>query len=305
MDIPFELLLLSMGRWNPTARWCATEFLRTLWQSEEPAYTFIGTRLGNQWQDHPIQGNRRKQIEEILTAYHPKKYDIYFCPNAFSKPMRRKQYALPTRYGWCDIDDADVKGYKPEPNMLWRTSPGRHQALWIWGDKAPGEIAEQYSKNIVYKDGGDAGGWSVTKMLRLPGTFNHKPVYDTPYVKLLRFDLDPQQLPLRLSKYTLTKPSSEVQIDLNGIDGAQVIRKYRAAIGLQARTLVTSDRMTHPDRSAAIYMIVSAFIQSGATDSEIATVLVSNVYFLSKHGPDLEIAEQEIGRIRSKLEAVL
>lgn len=303
MDIPFELLPLSMGRWNSTTRWCAIQFLTTLWRSDEPAYTFIGTRLGHEWQDHPIKGNSSKQIQEILTAYPPKKYDIYFCPNAFRKPIRRKQYALPTRYGWCDIENADVNGYKPAPNVLWRTSPGRYQGLWIWGDEAPGEIAEQYSRNIVYKDGGDSGGWSVTKMLRLPGTINHKPHYNTPYVKLLSFNCDPQRLPLRLSKYTLTRAIDHVQINLNGIDATQVIRKYRSAIGLQARTLVTCDRMTYPDRSGAIYMIVSAFIKAGATDSQIAAVLISNLYFLDKHGPDVNIAEREIVRIRSKMEA--
>jgi hypothetical protein len=305
MTIPFDLMLLNMKlkRWNPTVRWSITKFLTTLWEYDNSAYTFIGTRIGDRWQDHPITGNRCKRIEEILAAYSPRQYDIYFCPNAFRKPMRRKQYALPTRYAWCDIDDADLNRYDPQPNVLWRTSPGRHQGLWVWPDRAPGEIAEQYSRNIVYKDGGDTGGWSVTKFLRLPGTINRKPVYDLPHVQLLRFEADPQKLPSRLSKHVPTKSSCKVQIDLSGIDAARVIKKYRATIGLQARILVTGDRMTHRDRSAAIYMIVLAFIKAGATDSEIAAVLLSNIYFLDKHGLDQDTAEQEIGRIRSKVEA--
>lgn len=305
MTVPFELLLLGMKLtpWNSTVRACIADFLIRLWQYEDSAYTFIGTRFGDRWQDHPITGNRRKRIREILTAHSPRQYDIYFCPNAFRKPIRRKQYALPTRYAWCDIDDADLSQYDPQPNILWRTSPGRHQGLWIWPDRAPGGIAEQYSRNIVYKDGGDTGGWSVTKFLRLPGTINRKPVYDLPHVQLLRFEPDPQKLPSRLSNYVPTKPSCKVQIDLSGIDAAQVIKKYRATIGLQARILVTGDRMTHRDRSAAIYMIVSAFIKAGATDSEIAAVLLSNIYFLDKHGLNHNIAEQEIGRIRPKVEA--
>lgn len=305
MSIPFELLLLNvkMAPWNSTVRSCIADFLGRLWQYEDSAYTFIGTRIGDQWQDHPIAGNRRKRIREILVEHSPRQYDLYFCPNAFRKPMRRKQYALPTRYAWCDIDDADLSRYDPQPNILWRTSPGRHQGMWIWPSEAPGEIAEQYSRNIVYKDGGDTGGWSVTKFLRLPGTINRKPVYDLPRVQLFRFDPDPQELPFRLSKHTLSNRRAEVKFDLDGIDAAKVIRKHRFAIGLQARSLVTCDRMTYPDRSAAIFIIVSAFIKAGATDSQIGAVLLSNIYFLDKHGPDLEIAKQEIARIRSKRES--
>lgn len=302
-ELEIVLLGMKVKHWNYTVRRSISNFLTSVWEYDRSAYTFIGTRLGDRWEDHPINGNRRRQIEQILTAHSPHKYDIYFCPNAFSEPMRRKQFALPTHYAWCDIDNADVSRYDPQPNILWRTSPGRHQGLWIWPSEAPAEIAEQYSRNIVYKDGGDTGGWSVTKFLRLPGTINRKPAYNLPHVKLLRFDQNPQKLPLRLSKYTITRTIEDVQIDLNGMDAASVIRRFRSAIGLQARSLVTSDRMTYPDRSAAIYIIVSAFIKAGATDSELAIVLLSNLYFLDKHGPDVNIAEQEIVRIRSKMES--
>lgn len=302
-ELELGLLNMKVKHWNSTVRRCISNFLTTLWEYNDSAYTFIGTRLGDQWEDHPITGNRRRQIEQILAAHSPREYDIYFCPNAFSEPLRRNHFALPTRYAWCDIDDAELSGYDPQPNILWRTSPGRHQGLWIWADEAPGEIAEQYSKNIVYKDGGDPGGWSVTKYLRLPGTINRKPAYDLPHVQLFRFDTNPQKLPLRISKYALSAPAAESAVDLNGIDAANVKKEYRKAIGLQARTLVTGDRMTYPDRSAAIYVIVSAFIKAGATNSQVAAVLLSNIYFLDKHGPDLEIAKQEIGRIRAKVEA--
>lgn len=304
MMVPFQFRPLTLGRWNYTALRVATRFLTTLWDYDDDAYTFIGTRVHGRWKDHPIKGDRAKQVTDILTAFSPERHDVYFCPNAFSEPKRRAVFALPSRYAHCDIDDADPDRYNPQPNILWRTSPGRHQGIWIWQDKAAGAIAEQYSRNIVYKCGGDSNGWSVTKMLRLPGTMNHKPEYKTPFVKLLAFDSEPQVLPARFAKFSPPRKAKDaVQVDITEIDAQAIMRKYRRALGLSAGTLMMAKRATYGDRSKAIFIIILALIGAEATDSEIAAVLLANVYFLSRHGPDLDVAEQEIARIRAKVEA--
>lgn len=301
MMVPFQFRPLALGRWNYTALRVATRFLTTLWDYDDDAYTFIGTRVHGRWKDHPIKGDRAKQVTDILTAFSPERHDVYFCPNAFSEPKRRAVFALPSRYAHCDIDDADPDRYNPQPNILWRTSPGRHQGIWIWQDKAAGAIAEQYSRNIVYKYGGDLNGWSVTKMLRLPGTKNHKPAYQSPFVKLVAYDPEPQALIPSLAKFRpVKKAAGAVHVDVAGIDAEAVMRKYRRAVGLSAGTLMMAKRVTFGDRSKAIFIIILALIGAGATDSEIAAVLLANAYFLDKHGPDLDVAEREIARARAK-----
>lgn len=304
MTVPFELLLLKMKLvpWNSTVRSCIADFLVTLWQYEESAYTFIGTRLGDKWQDHPITGNRRKRIREILKAHSAREYDIYFCPNAFSKPIRRKQYALPSRYAWCDIDDAHPHVYDPLPNILWETSPGRYQGLWIWRDVSEGVIAEQYSKNLVYRHGGDRTGWSITKMLRLPGTINHKESYDRPVVRLHHYDSAPKRMPLSLAFVKLDDviPSS-VEIDLSTYDSAEILKRYRRKIGTEVSQLIVAKKVTRPDRSKRVFQIVAALIEAGASDGEIAAVLLVNAYFLSKWGADADEAHGQIAQIRARL----
>ncbi|WP_301751148.1 DNA-primase RepB domain-containing protein [uncultured Erythrobacter sp.] len=302
--VPFQYRPLALGRWNHTAVRVATRFLTTLWDYESDAYTFLMTRGAAGWNTHSVNGDRAPEIAEILEQFSPEQHDVYFCPYAFSRPERRKEFALPTKYAHCDIDDADPNGYSPKANILWRTSPGRHQGIWIWNDTAPGLIAEQYSKNLVYRCGGDLGGWSVTKLLRLPGTINHKPDYDNPFVKLVALNSEPQALPPVLSKHVSMKALPEVvSVNLDGVSANDVMRKYRRAVGLSARTLMTAKRMMMADRSKAIFMIISGLVQAKATDSEIAAVLLVNVYFLDKHGPDIDVAEQEIARVRAKLEA--
>ncbi len=80
---------------------------------------------------------------------------------------------------------------------------------------SPGAIAEQISRNIWAKDGGDKGGWSVTKMLRLPGTINHKPEYRKPVVTLQAYDPRPQKLSrsiLAVTPETTATGAGEIEI---------------------------------------------------------------------------------------------
>lgn len=55
------------------------------------------------------------------------------------------------------------------------------------------------------------------------------------------------------------------------------------------------------DRSKAIYLIVAELQKARANPAEIVTVLVSNPYFVSKHGPDAGNAWDEVNRIFPKL----
>ena len=302
--IPPRYRPLTTGRTSRATAEASSRLLVDLWDYNPCAYTFIGTRRGDRWKDHAIRGDRGAKIAAIIAAHPADRYDIYFCPNAFAEPYRRTALALPSRCAWCDIDDADPDVYDPQPNILWETSPGRFQGLWLWRDPAPGEIAEQVSRNIWAKDGGDKGGWSVTKMLRLPGTINHKPQYRKPVVTLQVCDLRPQKLPrsiLAVPVGTLAKGVGNVEI--TGLDPYKIMRRYRRKMGLQAGTLMTATRIMRPDRSGAVYLIVVGMVEAGAEDSEIAAVLLMNPYFNSKWGADLAKAEDQILRIRARLEA--
>lgn len=302
--IPFQFRPLGIGRWNHTTLRVATRFLTSIWAYDKNAYTFISTGIAGRWQDHPISGDRRQRIAEILTEFSPAIYNIYFCPNAFSKPHRQNMFALPSRYSWCDIDDNNPTAYRPAPNYLWQTSPGRHQGLWIWDGAARWEIAEQHSKSLVYEYGGDRNGWSITKLLRLPGTINHKPDYDAPHVLLMAFESSPQQIPRSLSRRRpIIKAYRAASVELTGIDALATMQKYRRAMGLEAGTLMMAKRVMRSDRSGAVFLIAAKMIEVGASDEEIAGVLLSNPYFVEKWGFDLDSAFRQIIKIRRNWEA--
>jgi len=302
--IPSSYRPLTTGKTSRATTEAAIRFLLGLWEEYEPdAYTFIGTRWGTRWRDHPIRGDREKRVRRILTAHPSEQFDVYFCPNAFSEPHRRTGFALDSRYAHCDIDKADPVGYDPSPNILWETSPGRFQGIWIWREAAEGRIAEQYSRNIVYKDGGDQGGWSITKMLRVPGTINHKPDYDRPVVTLRTYDDRPQALPASIA--TINAPAAMPTSSFNpasGDEAAAIMARYRRSMGLPAGALMNARQVLRGDRSGAVFQIVSGLIKAGAPDADIATVLVANPYFIDKWGTDRARAEREVETIRARLE---
>lgn len=296
---------LTIGQTNPAVTKAALRFLVDIWDYDPRAFTFVGTRRGDDWRDHPIKGDRKAKLAAIVDEYPADQFDIYFCPNAFAEPYRRAALALPSRFAWCDIDGADPDIYDPQPNILWETSPGRFQGLWLWRDLMSGEIAEQVSRNIWAKDGGDKGGWSITKMLRLPGTINHKPQYRKPIVTLQVCNLRPQKLsPSILSAGAKGRVLEAKSLQIDALDPSEIMRRYRRKIGLQAGTLMTAARVTRADRSGAVYMIVVSLFEAGAQDAEIAAVLLVNPFFTDKWGNDLAKAEEQISRIRARWECV-
>ncbi|KUR79066.1 hypothetical protein AQZ49_06540 [Novosphingobium sp. FSW06-99] len=142
-------------------------------------------------------------------------------------------------------------------------------------------------------------------MLRIPGTRNLKPKYDRPWVKLLSFSAAQQRLPTSLAEIRPIAPKAAIigSADLTGLDSKEIIQRYRKHLELRARTLTMATRAIYPDRSDAIFIIVSAFVLAGATDAEIVCVILANPHFLEKHGDNQPMAEREVVTIRAKVEA--
>lgn len=292
-------------RWAGRATTTATiHFLLDLWSCHADGYTFLGTRRGPgaNWVSHPIGYDREDGIRSVLTAYPVEHFDIYFSPNSFSEPRSLACYALPTPYAWNDIDDADPDGFDPKPNILWETSPRRFQGIWRWRNKADGPTAEQYSRNIWRKDGGDTGGWSVSKMLRLPGTINQKQDYNRPPVRLIRLDPKPQRLPMDLAFIRLSDLESVGTVDPLAYRPSAVLKKYRRALGVEVSQLISAKRVFRSNRSKRVFQIIAGLAGAGASDDEIASVLWVNPFFTDKWGQNLPVLETEIARVRARAE---
>lgn len=249
---------------------------------------------------------RMDVIREVLLRHDRHQFDQYFSPNIYSRPSRKVAAVMMTRLGWCDVDRADPFAFEPKPSVVWQTSPGNTQALWFWDRLHPPSEAQAFSKALAYRHGCDKGGNAPNKLLRLPGSFNHKPEYDAPFIPLLHFDPRPiTARPRPLTGKDGVSVGNIEQLDMNphAYDRLAVLKKYRSKLDTSTRHLIRHDEVLASDRSARRFAIVAGLYEAGATLDEIASVLWTSPYFREKYGKDLSALETEISRIIARVEA--
>jgi hypothetical protein len=287
----------------------AVDFVEEIWSRHHHGYGFIGVRHveSDRWNNIRVKlGSPRDDLAKWFARFHRRDHDMYFCPNAFSRPVLQKPYALPTPYAWADIDGADPEAFNPRPTILWQTSPGRFQGLWEFDGLFSPKEAETVSKGLAYAFGADRGGWAVTKYLRLPYTLNHKPEYALPRVTISASAADPIPVPSDL-------PAAGEQLegdDQADIDEGEpsrwwrsIYRRYKPKLHRRTRFLIESKQVAtfEGDRSKCIYEIVADLHRAKASAEEIKAILWVNPYFISKYGKRVNRLHEELGRILPKL----
>jgi len=250
----------------------------------------------------PLSGDIRLDIP--LKRYHRHRYDQYFSPNLYARPSRRLAGVRMTRLGWCDVDDAAPFTFDPKPSVVWETSPGRTQALWIWDRPHTPAQASAFSKALTYRYGGDKGGSAANKLLRLPGSLNHKPEYDAPFIPLVHFDPKPiTDRPRLLTGRDRGHAVGPEALDMNPYahDRKAVGEKYRRKLDTSTRHLIRHDRVLAPDRSSRIFAMVAGLHEAGATLDEIASAIWTSPYFREKYGENQNALETEVSRIIARV----
>lgn len=286
----------------------AADFVSTVWSYHPRGFGFLAAlRVGaTRWQQIALSVHSHRAVIERYLIDHPREeFDLYFTPCAFRGRVRKAEFALPSHFAWADIDTADPASFEPEPNVLWRTSPGRYQGLWIFSDRKTPELSEACSKMLAYRHGADRNGWTSTKVLRIPGTFNHKPAYDLPRVRLVYSNWESQRRPVvPATKPRPTVASIELQtLGPEGYDPKAVFEKYRPLLHPRTRALIRSKTASEPDRSKCIFEIIAGLHDAKANPGEIASVIRANAYFIDKHGGNESRLFAELSRVLAKLGA--
>ncbi len=239
-----------------------------------------------------------------LARFSRHDWDQYFSPNLYRSPSRKVSEVCSTRLGWCDVDDADPYAFLPPPSVVWQTSPGRTQSLWFWDAYHSPKRAAAISKALTYRHGGDKGGSAPNKLLRLPGSINHKPGYSRPFIPLLHFDPQPIKERPDVFAESQARPTSEFNpttMNPHAHDRHSVLKRYRRKLDVSTRHLIQQNHVMTSDRSGKVFAMVAGLHKAGATIDEIASVVWTSPYFRDKCGEDLEALERELSRIMAKL----
>jgi hypothetical protein len=93
---------------------------------------------------------------------------------------------------WADIDTPGaverLAAFSPWPAIVVHTSPGHLHAWWSLRDPLRTDQAEEANRRLVAYLGADARSTDAARILRMPGTLNHK--HDPPYhVEAVRVDV--------------------------------------------------------------------------------------------------------------------
>jgi hypothetical protein len=144
-------------------------FLQHVWSQQPLGYHCIVYRHDRLWIEKWV---RPKQNFSLVM---PRRGDLYFCPNSFGEPLRQRQYVLPSRVMYQDLDEVGPAECPLHPDLYWETSLGRWQAVWFLdGDPLePSEFAA-LNRGLNRACGADPGTWNLTRVLRVPGSWNGK-----------------------------------------------------------------------------------------------------------------------------------
>jgi len=286
------------------------KFLQDVWNPHPSRSWLFLAAKGDRWRDAPIKNDQSRDAatKAFFAKYPATEFDLYFCPNPFSANRRKGDCALRTPYAWCDIDGADPDTFEPPPGILWETSPGRFQGLWHFTRALPSKRAAEISRYLTYTFDGDRNGWTPTKVLRIPGTYNHKRDGDPPQVKLHRFDLplvNPRHLLGKAQKIRVRRIDDGLS-DFNLYRNPKaLLRRHMSAIDhRKARDLLRHDRVRVPDRSRQVFIMIKAMFDAHLPVDDIACLIWHSPYFREKHGMDVNMLEREIQNILSKLEMI-
>lgn len=207
-----------------------------------------------------------KEVEKWLDDHPESTYDIYFCPLPFKDTTKRKKDKVKSsRLLWSDLDDVTQEQVKKlEPSLLWESSPGSFQGLWILDEELSPEGAELLNHKLTYFIGGDPSGWDLTQVLRLPGTINHK--YEA-LPRVTQFKTGPRYKRVEVEEKLKTTQVEQKKSDFKGqkvdisgwekLDPNGILQKYANTMPLWLRSLimVSPEMATFGKRSDNLWKI--------------------------------------------------
>jgi len=237
-----------------------------LWREQDGEFFFLATKSASgKFREHAFKRSELRNVATFLRENQDK--DIYFCPHGFTKAERKKEYAVPPRLLWADLDEADPRKMDPKPTIAFESSPGRYVGLWFT-DRT---VREGLNRRLTYHLDADHGGWDFTQVLRVPGTVNYK-YSSTPRVRIL-WDDGPEWKIKDIEKKLPAEPES---VDLNARD---VFDRYEKRLPPWVRReLMSSKPPPSGKRSEMIWKLEHALLEAGMSKDESFVLIKASVW---------------------------
>ena len=205
-------------------------------------------------------------------------HNVWFCPQLFERPERKKDSTEECQCLWADLDDCNpdnLTGY--DPNIVMESSPNRWQGIWQLDTIIPSRLAEDYSHRIAVKFkefGVDQSGWDLTQLLRVPYTYNYKyrsnGAGSMPPLVDLFFTDQPKQ---PVDKFEDLPPIEGMSATLTPLpknlpDHDTIYAKFSARFSDNVTKLINLPRENTEDWSTLLYRLYMELFDAGCSEEE-------------------------------------
>ena len=257
-------------------------FLSTVWSKQPTGQAFLSTKdwSTGEWREHPVD-----HVNPVI----PETGDIYFAPCLFTEQRRLRKYVKGGRWLYADLDSVHPQSLTDigvTPTLAWQTSPDRYQALWLLDRPLRPRALEQLNQRLTYLTGADKGGWSLTKVLRVPHSTSTK--YSQPFTvallershKPVTYTVPEMTAILRDVTTPTTAATFPTPPQLTNLPDPQTLfARRRRRIPVRARQLLRftpDDVLQSDDRSARLWELENLLLHEARLSPEETFVLVQH-----------------------------
>ena len=225
--------------------------------------------------------------------------DVYVAPYLRSNASRKKGNALASRMVYVDVDEAreENRGFARlligPGGLLVNSGHGLHVYITLSRAVEPDEL-EQLNRHLAHRLHADAG-WAENKLLRLPGTWNHK-TRASGGVSRPVFLINSERAARDWSREELLELLGPAPAEI----GEAVSITPAMPETVPTRLLKRLRETAAGDRSAQSYAFVGACLKAGLSDAEALALALAHEPTKAKYG---DRAQVEIERAIVKLRA--
>jgi len=242
------------------------------------------------------------KLRRFLQRCVQRGWHVFYGVNSFDREEAKAANVLRSRMAQVDADGVAFPIPGPCPTRIISTSPRNYQLLYELDRELPRAEVETISKYFTHLTGGDSGGHSAAKLLRMPGTLNLKPEYKpSPLVRVIENSGQVHRasaLLRRASAFAIPTHDAKIAADLErqarDLSPKVVREKYWKKLPSFVRLRLRQSRVyghftiringkkllgEPDDRSAIIWKIGCAFRDAGATPAETLAAIMDSVFW--------------------------
>lgn len=252
-----------------------------IWKKQPGKYFCITTKSSTKkWEEFWFARNEFHKVASFINENLDK--DVYFCPQGFSNRKRTKEFAVPPKLLWADLDAANPEDVVVRPTIAFESSPKRYVGFW----ETDVVVEEDLNRRLSYSISADISGWDWTQVLRVPNTKNYK-YHTMPRVRILWTD-GPTYTVEKLEKIVpQIKSKRRDDLEVN-YDAGELFRKYEKKMPRWLRKELLNGKPIAGARSEMIWKLQNELIELGLEREEVFTLIWSSPWNKFKERRDGE-----------------